>query len=142
MKSTATTVVACLALAAAGASACTSERQYPEPHQASYSPKSFALAAEDGTSAGVDGAEVSAEFFAEVQPILGRLFVEPDYGRGALPVALVSYRCWQERFDSVPDTIGRAISLDGRRRTTVVGVLPSGFDFPKGACVWVPRIRN
>jgi hypothetical protein len=45
---------------------------------------------------------------------------------------------WEERFGSVLDLIGRVINLDGRKGTTV-GVLPPGFDFPKGACLWVPR---
>jgi putative ABC transport system permease protein len=70
--------------------------------------------------------------------MLGRLFVELDYGPGGVPVALVSFRCWSERFGSTPEIIGRGISLDGSTRT-VVGVLPRGFDFPEGACVWVPK---
>jgi hypothetical protein len=133
------TYATCLALALT--SACTSERHYPEPPAATYSPKSFALAEEVGTSAGIDGAEVSTAFFAEVQPMLGRLFVGPEYGPAGTPVAVVSHRCWMERFGSQPELIGRVITLDGRRRT-VVGVLPPGFDFPKGACVWVPRPKG
>jgi hypothetical protein len=123
--------------------ACASEQQYPEPPQASYSAKRFTLA-RDGASADVDGAEVSAEFYAapKVLPILGRLFLDSEYAPAApAPVTILSYRCWEERFASAVDVIGREISLDGRRRT-VVAVLPHGFDFPKGACLWVPRIRS
>jgi hypothetical protein len=136
-----TTCATCLAVALTGAVACAPERHYPEPPAATYSLKSFALAEENGTSAGIDGAEVSTAFFAEVQPILGRLFVEIEYRPDGTPVAVVSHRCWMERFGSQPELVGRVITLDGRRRT-VVGVLPPGFDFPKGACVWVPRPKG
>ena len=134
---------ACLAIALTSApTACAPVRQYPEPPAASYSPKRFTLVAgEDGKSSVVDGAEVSAEFFtaADAQPMLGRLFIDLEYGDAAgTPVALVSHQCWEERFGSAPGLIGRVLSLDGRPRT-VVGVLPRGFDYPKGSCVWLPR---
>lgn len=120
--------------------ACSPVRHYPEPPPASYSPKHFTLAEEDGKSAVVDGAEVSAEFFAaaQAQPLLGRLFIGEEYRDAPTPVALVSHRCWEQRFGSDPGLIGRVLSLDDGRRT-VVGVLPRGFEYPKGSCVWLPR---
>lgn len=140
-----TSVAACLAIVMATfVTACAPVQQYPEPPAASYSPKRFTLAEEDGKSAVADGAEVSAEFFAAAQakPLLGRLFIEPEYaGTAATPVALVSHQCWEERFGSDPSLIGRVLNLDGRPRT-VVGVLPRGLDVPKGSCVWVPRPRS
>jgi hypothetical protein len=136
---------ACLAIGIATAvTACVPVQQYPEPPAASYSPKRFTLAEEDGKSAVVDGADVSAEFFAAAQakPLLGRLFIDLEYaGTAATPVALVSHRCWEERFGSTPSLIGRVVNLDGRPRT-VVGVLPRGFDVPKGTCVWLPRVTE
>jgi hypothetical protein len=130
---------ACLTVALTAAAACAPERQYSEPPAASYSPKRFALMDENGTSAGVDGAEVYPEFFAapQVLPIIGRLFTDAEYRPNAAPAMLVSHRCWEERFGSQLDLLGRAVTLDGRERI-VVGVLPPRFDFPKGACVWVP----
>lgn len=137
-----TTVAACLAIAlTSAATACSPVHQYPEPPASSYSPKRVTLAEGDGKSSVVDGADVSAEFFtaADAQPTLGRLFIDPEYGDAAgAPVALVSHQCWEERFGSAPGLIGRVLSLDGRPRT-VVGVLPRGFDYPKGPCVWLPR---
>jgi putative ABC transport system permease protein len=137
-----TTIAACLAIAlTSAATACSPVHQYPEPPASSYSPKRFTLAEGDGKSAVVDGADVSAEFFAAAQakPLLGRLFIDLEYaGTAATPVALVSHQCWEERFASAPSLIGRAVNLDGRPRT-VVGVLPRGFDYPKGSCVWLPR---
>jgi len=69
------TAATCLAIALTSvATACVPVQQYPEPLAASYSPKRFTLAEEDGKSALVEGAEVSAEFFAAAQakPLLGR----------------------------------------------------------------------
>lgn len=140
-----TFVAACIAIVIATAiTACAPVQQYPEPPAGSYSPKRLTLAAGDGTSAAVDGADVSAEFFAAAQakPLLGRLFIDPEYAGGAAtPVALVSHQCWEERFGSDPSLIGRVLNLDGRSRT-VVGVLPRGFDVPKGTCVWLPRVTR
>jgi MacB-like periplasmic core domain len=144
MKGT-TSVAACLAIVMATAvTACAPVQEYPEPPAASYSPKRFTLAEEDGKSAVVEGAEVSAEFFtaARAKPMLGRLFIDPEYaGTAATPVAVVSHQCWEERFGSAPSLIGRVLNLDGRSRT-VVGVLPRGFDVPKGSCAWLPRVTE
>jgi MacB-like periplasmic core domain len=138
-------VAACLAIVmAAGVTACAPVQQYPEPPAGSYSPKRFTLAEGDGKSAVVEGADVSAEFFAATgaKPLLGRLFIDPEYAdTGATPVALVSHQCWEERFASAPSLIGRVLNLDGRSRT-VVGVLPPGLDVPKGSCVWLPRVTE
>jgi MacB-like periplasmic core domain len=135
------TVAACLAVAwTSAATACSPVQQYPEPPAGSYSPKRFTLVEEDGKSAVVDGAEVSADFFAAAQarPLMGRLFIGEEYRDAPTPVALVSHQCWEQRFGSDPGLIGRVLSLDDRRRT-VVGVLPRGVDYPKGSCVWLPR---
>ena len=140
-----TSAPACLAIVVATiVTACAPDQQYPEPPAASYSSKRLTLSEGDGKSAVVDGAEVSAEFFAAAQakPMLGRLFIDTEYaGTAATQVALVSHRCWEERFGSAPALIGRTLDLDGRRRT-VVGVLPPGLDVPKGTCVWLPRLTE
>ena len=51
---------------------------------------------------------------------------------------MLSYDFWQRTFGGAPEIIGRTIRLDGRE-TTVVGILPQGFSFPKGAELWVPQ---
>jgi predicted permease len=62
-----------------------------------------------------------------VTPVLGRsFFAEEDRLPGAHPVAIVSYRLWQQRFGSDPAVLGKTIRLSDHS-LTVVGVAPSKF---------------
>jgi predicted permease len=72
-----------------------------------------------------------------VQPALGRLFTPDEVQHGARPVALLSYACWRRQFASDSSIVGKAIDLNGQS-TTVVGVLPEGFDF---AAVFSPGAK-
>ena len=63
-----------------------------------------------------------------VRPALGRLFTSGEMQHGAKPVAVLSNAYWRRQFASDPSIVGKAIDLNGQP-TTVVGVLPAGFDF-------------
>ena len=63
-----------------------------------------------------------------VQSALGRLFTPDEMQHGARPVAVLSYAYWRRQFASDSSIVGKAIDLNGQS-TTVVGVLPAGFDF-------------
>ena len=64
-----------------------------------------------------------------VQPILGRTFTEDeDRVDQVASVVLLSYRSWHRRFAGDPAIVGKTITLD-RAATTVIGVLPEGFEF-------------
>ncbi len=87
---------------------------------------------------------VSANYFdvLEVKPALGRTFL-PEEGRdreGGYPVAVISYRMWQNRFHGDPKVLGRTIRLN-RHELTIVGVAPPKF---RGSLVglvfdvWIP----
>ena len=71
-----------------------------------------------------------------VQPMLGRSFTaEESQGKySAPPATLLSYSFWRRRFDGDPHVVGRRLILNGHP-VTVVGVLPSSFDF---ASVFTP----
>lgn len=72
-----------------------------------------------------------------VQPERGRLFTEAETRQEA-DVVVISHRLWARHYGADPDVVGRGIELD-RRRYTVVGVLPAGFDFPgRETEVWYP----
>ena len=62
-----------------------------------------------------------------VQPQLGRNFVPREDIAGNDHVVILSQRCWQQRFGSAHDIIGRMIRIDGQPHE-VVGVLPGWFN--------------
>ena len=83
----------------------------------------------DGINERLWGYEVTGNYFDSlgVTAALGRL-ISPDDDRdpGASPVAVVSYKCWQQRFGSSPGIIGRDVIVNGRGYT-IIGVAPQGF---------------
>jgi putative ABC transport system permease protein len=90
--------------------------------------------------------QVSSNFFALLgtQPILGRAFLAGDDtngtgwgtpGRNA--VAVIGYGLWQAIFGGDAKALGSTIRVDGVP-LTVIGVAPSGFDYPEKAVLWKP----
>jgi len=79
----------------------------------------------------VSGAVVSPSLFPllGVDPIRGRVFTKDEGAEGRDDVVVISARLWQRRFNSDPTIVGNKISLNGRPHT-VVGIMPSQFDFP------------
>ncbi|HEY4305109.1 MAG TPA: ABC transporter permease [Gemmatimonadaceae bacterium] len=86
---------------------------------------------------------VSGDFFnvLGVTPLLGRGFRDVDDAEGAAPVAVLSHGAWMTRFGGAPDVIGRKFTFHQSGKTfTIVGVMPSGLDFPRGTDVWLPAL--
>ena len=93
----------------------------------------------------IDVSKVSWNLFdvLGVRPVMGRSFT-PAEDRPGVDVAVLSYGLWA-RLGGDRSIVGRTIALD-RRPYTVVGVMPSGFEFPlRGsgfngapAAAWVP----
>ena len=60
-----------------------------------------------------------------------------------MPVTVISYALWQERFQSDLGILGKTIDLD-RRPYAIIGVMPRDFEFPLDAGrlshrdLWVP----
>src|SRR6185503_213317 len=63
-----------------------------------------------------------------VKPVLGRVFTHDEDKPGAPQVIVLSHSLWQRRFGGDPNIIGREVNIGGK--TTVVGVLPAGFEYP------------
>jgi putative ABC transport system permease protein len=84
-------------------------------------------------------AMTSANFFDVfgVQPSSGRFFLDEDEKAGHPAIAVISHGLWQRRFGAAADVVGKAITLDGRNYA-IVGVAPSGFDYPNKTELWVP----
>ncbi|HEV3409360.1 MAG TPA: ABC transporter permease [Chthoniobacterales bacterium] len=95
---------------------------------------------------GADGAEpervpragVTTGFFSVlgVQPVLGRTFVPEDDKPGTLSVAIISHGLWKRRFGSDPAIVGKQVQISARP-LTIIGVMPSGFEYPEQTQVWV-----
>src|SRR5579863_2735141 len=87
------------------------------------------------------GASVSANFLSilEVEPLLGRSF-RPEEDSAAGPrVAMISAELWRRRFDGDQGILGKTATL-AATPYTIVGVLPTGFQFPfPDADVWIAR---
>jgi predicted permease len=66
-----------------------------------------------------------------VQPATGRLLTDEDDKANATPVAVLSHRYWQKRFNGDPGIAGKQINLNNVA-FTVVGVSAKGFDGTAG----------
>jgi putative ABC transport system permease protein len=87
----------------------------------------------------IESTPVSHDFFRVlgVTPVLGRDFRASDEQVDAPPVVIVSDRVWREHLGADPHIVGRMIRLNGQG-CTVIGILPRGVEFPRGAGFWVP----
>src|ERR1035438_3289873 len=74
--------------------------------------------------------DVIANFFQllGVQPAMGRAFTADDARNGAAPVILLSNPWWRRQFNADPNIVGKSFDINGHQ-TTVIGVLPTSFDF-------------
>jgi putative ABC transport system permease protein len=92
--------------------------------------RSGTMTTEGGEPERLIGGAVSADYFSVlgVKPELGRVFTHDEDKPGAPPVIVLSHGLWQRRFGGDPGIIGREINLGGK--TTVIGILPAGFEFP------------
>ena len=79
----------------------------------------------------LQGLRVSANVFEllGVDAAAGRLFVPDDDEPARRQVAVLSYESWQKRFGRNPQTVGKALTLNGETYT-VIGVLPPRFTLP------------
>ena len=65
-----------------------------------------------------------------VSPQIGRDISASEDQPGAPHVVILSDKLWRRRYSADPGVVGRPISLNGNPYT-IVGVLPSGFEFPE-----------
>jgi putative ABC transport system permease protein len=95
----------------------------------------------DAQPESVKGALVSAEYFSalRLQPALGRFFTAEEDNRGNSNVVVLGYALWQRRYSSDPHVIGRQVKVSDTP-STIVGVMPPGFNEPFDAEVWMPLV--
>jgi hypothetical protein len=61
-----------------------------------------------------------------ITPHAGRAFSANDDRPGAPPVAVMSYRLWQQKYGADPSVIGSVFNIDAKP-FTVVGIAPPSF---------------
>jgi len=85
------------------------------------------------------GFQVAASFFSALgaQPAMGRTFLPEDDVLGKASVVVLSHGLWTRLFGSDPQILGKSLTLDGHSYR-VVGVMQNGFQFPRGAELWLP----
>src|SRR6266568_819919 len=89
---------------------------------------------EEGDPERVGGVQVTADFFSLLgtQPMFGRIFSTAEEQPGKDKVAVISHGLWQRRFGGDTNIIGQFITIN-HERNTIIGVMPPGFSFPRGA---------
>lgn len=88
----------------------------------------------------VHGIYASSGFFRAigVAPQLGSTFAD-DADRAPIRQVVISHAYWQSRFGGAPSIIGRPLEIDTFRggAFTIIGVMPEGFEMPRGAQLWL-----
>lgn len=104
-----------------------------------YDPTNITIASAEGATMR-PGANVTPGFFdlLGVEPVLGRMFRPEEDAPERLPIAILSYAAWQNRFGGSSAVLDSSLLLDGARYS-VIGVLPAGFHFAAigDADVWM-----
>jgi len=73
------------------------------------------------------------------RPLLGRALTPDDDRRGAAPVIVLGYGMWERQFGGQRSVLGQRVELNGTRYT-VVGVMPRGFEYPRGSEAWIALV--
>ena len=84
-------------------------------------------------------APMTSQFFDvfQVQPFLGRIPAADEHQLGAQPVAVVSHGFWTRQLGARQDLTDTRLDVAGFDME-VIGVMPAGFEFPRGAEIWAP----
>ncbi|HWN11671.1 MAG TPA: ABC transporter permease [Pyrinomonadaceae bacterium] len=107
-------------------------------HMAGFIPGGSVLSSNDETER-VRGTGVSSQFFPlfKTKAALGRQLQPDDSQKDREPVVVLSHGLWQLRFGADQNVVDRKVKIAGKD-TTIVGVMPAGFDFPGQSELWVP----
>jgi putative ABC transport system permease protein len=71
--------------------------------------------------------------------LIGRTLTPDDDRRGAAPSMVLGHGVWTRKFGGDAAVIGRQVELSGTRYT-IVGVMPKGFEYPRGAEAWIALV--
>jgi len=90
------------------------------------------IAGNQGVPEQVQGASITAGFFStlDVRPLIGRTFAAGEDAPSAGSLSVLSESIWRRRFARSSTVLGQAILVNGAP-STVVGVMPEAFRFPR-----------
>jgi predicted permease len=96
------------------------------------------VAVENGSASYINVVPVTGDFFGVVgvEPILGRALNRKDDVTGTEYALVISHGLWKRRYGGSDDVIGRRLIV-GEWPFTIVGVMPSGFEYPRGVEMWM-----
>ncbi|MGH9332149.1 MAG: ABC transporter permease, partial [Vicinamibacteria bacterium] len=85
---------------------------------------------------------VSGNYFSMfgIGAFAGRVFTPEDDREGAAPVAVMSYRAWQQKYGADPSVVGTSFTFNGQP-FTVIGVTPPAFSgdrLERTPAFWLP----
>ncbi len=82
----------------------------------------------DNTAKPLRGEFVSGNYFSTlgIRAFAGRTITPSDDQASAPPVAILSYRAWQQQYDSDPAVVGSTFIVSGHP-FTIAGIAPPGF---------------
>jgi predicted permease len=85
---------------------------------------------------------VSGNYFSTfgIGPYAGRVITPQDDVKGAAPIAVISYRAWEQKYAGDPSVVGAAFTLNGQP-FTIVGIAPPQFfgdRLENPAAFWIP----
>jgi predicted permease len=91
-------------------------------------PERFSVRRGDAPAQPLHGEYVTGNYFTMfgVGPFAGRVLAPSDDVPSASPVAVLSYRAWQQTYGADPKIVGSAVSIQGHP-FTIVGIAPPGF---------------
>ena len=92
---------------------------------------------EDGRTQYINEALITGDFFEVlgVKPDLGRALNRADDVRGAETVVVISHALWERHYAGSLEVVGQRLQI-GEARFTIVGVMPTGLDYPTGVDYW------
>jgi predicted permease len=97
----------------------------------------------EGTPERIYGALVSSNYFEVlgVRPVLGQTFIATVTNeRAGVPLAVLNYDLWQNRFGGDPAIVGKTIQIN-LHPYTITGIAPRGFHGCKSGLrtdIWIP----
>ena len=101
----------------------------------------YTISDERGAPQRIEGYLITPNTFSLIgrQPLVGRDFHADDAMPEANKVVILSYGLWQSRYGGDPSILGTAVRLSADSYT-IVGIMPSGMEFPNRSMVWVPAV--